>query len=80
MSLLDVFLEIEIPQTENSKLFNATALKDFPFAKIGVNYLGFPVVLISSKFDQTHLSQKNIKLKYIELTHNLECKVSENGK
>jgi hypothetical protein len=77
MSLLDVFLEIEIPQTENPKLFNATALSDFPFAKIGVNYLGFPVILISSKFDQTHLSQKNIKLKYIELTHNLECKVSE---
>jgi hypothetical protein len=55
-------------------------LIDFPFAKIGVNYLGFPVILISSKFDQTHLSQKNIKLKYIELTHNLECKISENGK
>ena len=80
MSLFDVFLEIEIPQTENPKLFNATALSDFPFAKIGVNYLGFPVILISSKFDQLHLSQKNIKLKYIELTHNLECKVSENGK
>jgi len=80
MSLINVFLEIEIPQTENSKLFNATALSDFPFAKIGVNFLGFPVILISSKFDQTHLSQKNIKLKYIELTHNLECKVSENGK
>ncbi|MHB1146960.1 MAG: PD-(D/E)XK motif protein [Lutibacter sp.] len=78
--MLDVFLELDIPQTENSKLFNATALNNFPFAKIGVNYLGFPVVLISSKFDQTHLSQKNIKLKYIELTHNLECKVSENGK
>jgi len=80
MNLLTVFLELDIPQTENSKLFNATALNDFPFAKIGVNYFGFPVILISSKFDQTHLSQKNIKLKYIELTHNLECKVSENGK
>lgn len=80
MSLIDVFLDIEIPQTENPKIFNATALSDFPFAKIGVNNLGFPVILISSKFDQTHLSQKNIKLKYIELTHNLECKVSENSK
>ncbi len=80
MSLLDIFLDLDIPQTENQKLFNATAFTDFSFAKIGVNYLGFPVVLISSKFDQTHLSQKNIKLKYIELTHNLECKVSENGK
>lgn len=80
MNLLAVFLEIEIPKTENPKLFNATVLSDFPFTKIGVNYLGFPVILISSKFDQTHLSQKNIKLKYIELTNNLECKVSQNGK
>lgn len=80
MSLLDAFLELEILQTDNPKLFNATALSNFPFAKIGLSYLGFPVILISSKFDQTHLSQKNIKLKYIELTHNLECKVSENGK
>lgn len=80
MSLLDAFLEIEIPQTENPKLFNAIALSDFPLAKIGVNYLGFPVILISSKFDKTYLSQKNIKLKYIELTHNLECRVTENGK
>ena len=79
MSLLDVFLQLEIPHTENSKLFNATVLNNFPFAKIGVNYVGFPVLLVSSKFDQTHLSQKNIKLKYIELTHNLECKISEKG-
>jgi hypothetical protein len=55
MSLLDTFLELEIPQTENLKLFNAKALNEFPFAKIGVNYFGFPVILISSKFDQTHL-------------------------
>lgn len=80
MSLSAVFLELEIPQTENSKLFNAKALNDFPFAKIGINFFGFPVILVSSKFDETHLSQKNIKLKYIELTHNLECKVSVNGK
>lgn len=80
MIMIDAFLELDIPQTENSKLFNAKALNNFPFAKIGVNYLGFPVILISSKFDQTQLSQKNIKLKYIELTHNLECKVTENGK
>lgn len=80
MSLFEAFLELDIPPADNPKLFNASALKDFPFAKIGVNYIGFPVILISSKFDQTHLSQKNIKLKYIELTHNLECKVFENEK
>ncbi|MCX2573647.1 PD-(D/E)XK motif protein [Pedobacter sandarakinus] len=79
MSLLDVFLELDFPQTENPNLFNATVLNKFPFARIGVNNIGFPVILISSKFDRTHLSQKNIKLKYIELTNNLECKIFENG-
>ncbi len=80
MSLLDAFLDIEVPQTDSPKLFNAVALGDFPFAKIGVNHIGFPVILISSKFDQAHLSQKNIRLKYIELSHNLECRVSEDRK
>jgi hypothetical protein len=78
MSLLEPFLELLAPETENSKLFNATTLNSFPFAKIGINYEGFPVILITSKTDNTYLAQKNIKLKYIELTHNLECRVLEN--
>ena len=80
MSLLGSFSELSIPDTENSKLFNALTLDDYLFAKIGITNEGFPVILISSIADRTHLSQKNVRLKYIELTHNLECKVSENGK
>jgi hypothetical protein len=80
MSLLQKFLELSIPEVANSKLFNAVALDNFAFAKIGINHEGFPVILISSKIDKVFLSQKNIKLKYIELTHNLECKISENDK
>lgn len=80
MSLLGSFSELSIPDTENSKLFNALTLDDYPFSKIGITNEGFPVILISSIADRTHLSQKNVRLKYIELTHNLECKVSENGK
>jgi len=79
MNLLDTFLELVVPNSENSKLFNALTLNEFPFAKIGVNNEGFPVILISSVTDRTFLLQKNVRLKYIELTHNLECKVSENG-
>ena len=79
MSLLNKFLELNVPETNNSKLFNALTLDNFSFAKIGVNNEGFPVILISSISDTTYLSQKNVRLKYIELTHNLECKISENG-
>lgn len=79
MNLIEIFLELDVPKTENSKLFNATTLAEFPFAKIGINFFGFPVVLISSIYDPTSQFQKNIRLKYLELTHNLECKISENG-
>lgn len=79
MSLFDKFSELTVPDTENLKLFNALTLVDFPFSKIGINKEGFPVILILSKIDQTYLSQKNVRLKYLELSHNLECKVSENG-
>lgn len=79
MSLINTFLRLIIPNSENSKLFNTLTLKEFSFAKIGVNSEGFPVILISSAADKTFLSQKNVRLKHIELTHNLECKVSENG-
>lgn len=78
MSLINIFLGLDTPQSENFKLFNTSSIIDFPFAKIGINYLGFPVILISSTFSLTNSGQKNIKLKYIELTHNIECKVSEN--
>ncbi|PKL85434.1 MAG: hypothetical protein CVV22_07695 [Ignavibacteriae bacterium HGW-Ignavibacteriae-1] len=80
MSLLQKFRELNIPTTKNSKLLNALTLDKFPFAKIGVNFEGLPVILIASIADRSHLSQKNVRLKYLELTHNLECKVSENNK
>jgi len=79
MSLFDKFLQLSIPNSESTKIFNAITLEEFSFAKIGINIEGFPVILISSIEDITFLSQKNVRLNYLELTHNLECKVSENG-
>lgn len=79
MSLLEIFLELDIPTTENGNVFNATSLTDFPFAKIAISHDGYPVILISSVPDGTHLLQKNIRLTYIELSHNVECSVSESS-
>ena len=80
MNLVEAFNLLDAPETSNRNLFNAITLTEFPFAKIAVNTDGFPVILISSVADTTFLSQKNIRLKYLELTHNLECKISENNK
>lgn len=79
MNLVEVYNSLEVPDTGNRNLFNAITLPDFPFVKIAANNEGLPVILISSVADATYITQKNIRLKYLELTHNLECKVSENN-
>lgn len=80
MNLVETFNLLDAPETSNRNLFNTITLTEFPFAKIAVNMEGLPVILILSVADTTFLSQKNIRLKYLELTHNLECKISENNK
>lgn len=80
MNLIETFDTLTAPETANRNLFNAVTLKEFPFAKIAISNEGFPVILISSIADATSFSQKNIRLKYLELTHNAQCKVSEEGK
>lgn len=79
MNLVEAYNSLEVPASGNRNLFNALTLPDFPFVKIAANNEGLPVILISSVADATYITQKNVRLKYLELTHNLECKVSENN-
>jgi len=79
MSLLDPFFDLVIPDSEDTNVFSASLLPSYPFARIAISRDGYPVVLISSIPDGTHLSQKNIRLTYLELSHNVECSVSEDG-
>jgi len=80
MKLIELFKELSLPKISKKNIFNAVTLKDYPFAKIGINSESFPVILISSKSDNTNYSLRNIRLKYLELTHNLECKITEDTK
>ena len=77
MSIIEQFKTLRIPD-KGKNIFNASTLSNFPFAKIAVNNLGYPVLLIESISDTAFLSLKNIRLKYLELNHNLECKITEN--
>lgn len=79
MNLVEVYNSLEAPDKGNRNLFNAITLTDFPFVKIAASNEGFPVILISSVSDITYITQKNFRLKYLELTHNLECRVSESN-
>lgn len=80
MNLFNTFIEIETPETNHRNVFNALSVQGYSFAKIARNNEDFPVLLISSQTDRTNYSYKNIKLKYIELKHNQECKIYENDK
>ncbi|PQJ19251.1 PD-(D/E)XK motif protein [Nonlabens tegetincola] len=77
--MIKEFTTLEIP-SKNGSIFNAKRLERYPFAKIGINQSGFPSILIDSTSDKTFLNQKNIRLEYLELLHNLECKVTEEDK
>jgi hypothetical protein len=78
MKILEQFKSLEIPM-QGKNIFNAISLLEYPLAKVGINNDSFPLILIASKADDTFLTQKNIRLKYLELNHNLECKITENG-
>lgn len=79
MNIIETFDLLEVPESNNRNFFNAITLPKFPFVKIAMNNEGYPVILISSVADTTFIKQKNIRLKYLELSHNLECKISEHN-
>lgn len=76
MKLLESFNRLKIPITNKINVFNSFSLKEFTFIKIAVNYLGYPIVLIKCNVNN-HAIRRNISLKYIELTYNNTCKISE---
>jgi|SRR5579875_3700207 len=79
MTIAETFGLLNPPETSNRNLINAVSLSGYPIAKVGISTEGFPVILISSIGDNFSFSQKNVRLKYLELIQNTECKVSENG-
>jgi len=80
MNLLSDFSGLKAPTGVSDNVFNAKTIQDYSFAKIGINIFSFPVILIRSKNDGTFLNCKNIRLKYLELAHNVECKITEMSK
>lgn len=79
MNLYENFISIDSPDNGKKNIFNAMPINSFAFAKIAKSIDNYPVILISSLNDGTYLTNKNIRLKYIELRHNQECKVAENN-
>ena len=80
MSLFELFSQLNPPVTNKNSLFNALTIPESPFSKIGINNEGFPVLLISPLPGKELPSVKNVRLKHLELTNSIECKISESDK
>lgn len=65
-------------QADEWKL-NAVRIPKFPNFRIGIDIEGNPVLLFSITGPSKDPTLKNIKLKYLQLNHNIECRIS-NGK
>lgn len=77
MNLIELYNSLDIPEND-SKVFNALPIPDFPNFRIGIDFEGNPVLLLSVSKRIKDLSLKNFRLKYLQLEQNLECKIYEN--
>lgn len=76
MNLINLFNLLDIPEND-SKVFNAMPIPDFPNFRIGIDFEGHPVLLLSVSKRIKDLRLKNFRLKYLKLEQNLECKIFE---
>jgi hypothetical protein len=77
MNLIDLFDTLSAPEND-SKVFNAIPIPEYPNFRIAIDYEGNAVLLLSVSKRIKDLSLKNFRLKYLQLEQNLECKIYEN--
>lgn len=78
MNLIELYDTLSVPEN-NSKVFNATPIPDYPNFRIAIDFEGNAVLLLSVTKRIKDISLKNFRLKYLQLEQNLECKINENG-
>lgn len=78
MNLIKLFDTLSIPEND-TKVFNAIAIPEYPEFRIAIDFEGNAILLLSVTKRIKDISFKNFRLKYLQLEQNLECKISENG-
>ncbi len=78
MNLIDLYDTLSIPEN-NTNVFNAIAIPEYPEFRIAIDVEGNAVLLLSVTKRIKDISLKNFRLKYLQLEQNIECKISENG-
>lgn len=79
MNLIELFDNLVIPDG-SERIFNASSIPNYPNHRIAIDNNGNPVLLLSVISVVKSLGLKNFKLRYLKLQHNVECKISENGR
>jgi hypothetical protein len=77
MNLIDLYDTLNVPEND-SKVFNAIQIPEYPNFRIAIDFEGNAVLLLSVSTRIKDLSLKNFRLKYLQLEQNLECKIYEN--
>jgi len=77
MNLIDLYDSLSLPEND-SKVFNAIPIPEYPNFRVAIDYEGNAVLLLSVSKIIKDLSLKNFRLKYLQLEQNLECRIYEN--
>lgn len=77
MNLIELFNTLLIPENDR-QVFNAIAIPEFPEFRIAINFEGNAILLLSVTNRIKNISLKNFRLQYLQIEHNIECKISEN--
>lgn len=76
MNLIDLYNTLSLPEND-SKVFNAIPIPEYPNFRVAIDIEGNAVLLLSVSKRIKDLSLKNFRLKYLQLEQNLECKIYE---
>jgi hypothetical protein len=78
MNLIELYDTLSIPEND-TKVFNAIAIPEYPEFRIAIDFEGNAVLLLSVTKRIKDISLKNFRLKYLQFEQNVECKISDNG-
>jgi len=79
MNLIELFDSLTVPDLGNENVFNALPIPGYQFVRLAIDIEGNPVLLLSVTNKLKSIALKNFRLKYLNLTQNLKCRISENG-
>jgi hypothetical protein len=75
MSIAEQFETLSKPKNEDFGLIHAVQIKNYMFAKIGINSIGEPIILLDNSKQPSFI--RNFRLKFIELKTNVSCTIKD---